>query len=48
MKRRKKTIKIRNVKKRGGRIPYLYQNRVYFEKKIQKGSGAISKVIARL
>ena len=48
MKRRKKTIKIRKVKKRGRGIPYLYKNRVYFGKKIQKGSGAISKVIARL
>ena len=45
---KKKTIKIRKVKKRGRGIPYLYKNRVYFEKKLQKGSGAISKVIARL
>ena len=48
MKRRKKTIKIRKVKKRGRGIPYLSKNRVYFGKKIQKGSGAISKVVARL
>ena len=36
MKRRKKTIKIRKVKKRGRGIPYLYKNRVYFEKKNTK------------
>ena len=45
---KKKTIKIRKVKKRERGIPYLYKNRVYFEKKIQKESGAISKVIAHL
>ena len=48
MKRRKKTIKIRKVKKRGRGIPYLQKNRVYFGKKILKGSGAISKVVARV
>ena len=46
MKRRKKTIKIRKVKKRGRGIPYLQKNRVYFGKKIRKGSGA--KVVARV
>ena len=38
---KKKTIKIRKFKKRGRVIPYLYKNRVYFEKKIQKGSGRL-------
>ena len=41
MKRRKKTITIRKVKKKRRGIPYLHKNRVYFGKKIQKGSGAI-------
>ena len=41
MKRRKKTITIRKVKKKGRGIPYLHKNRVYFGKKIPKGSGAI-------
>ena len=36
MKRRKTAIKIRNVKKRGREIPYLYKNRVYFGKKNTK------------
>ena len=47
MRRRRKTNKIKKVKKRGRGILYLYENRVYFGKK-KTGSGAISKVIVRL
>ena len=48
MKKRKKQLKLERLKKRRRGIPCLYKNRVYFGKKLQKGIGAISKVIARL
>ena len=35
--KKKKTVKIRKVKKRGRGIPNLYKNRVYFGKKYKKG-----------
>ena len=46
MKRRKKTIKIRKVKKKGRGIPYLYKNRVYFgKKKKKKGVAQFKKLL---
>ena len=36
MRRRRKTNKIKKVKKRGRGILYLYENRVYFGKKINR------------
>ena len=40
---KKKTIKIRKVKKRERGIPYLYKNRVYFEKNYKKGVAQFQK-----
>ena len=34
-------------KKRGRGVPYIYNNRVYFGKKTQKGTGAVS-LLAKL
>ena len=34
--------------KRGRGIPYIYNNRIYFGKRPQKDTKAISRVIARL
>ena len=48
MKRRKKTIKIRKVKKEEDEFLIYVKIEFILKKKIQKGSGAISKVIARL
>lgn len=45
-KRRKYTKKRRGRKGKG--LPYFYNNKIYLGKRPQKGSGAISKVIARL
>ena len=39
--------KIRDAK-RGRGTPYIYNNRIYLGKIPQKGTGAISQVIARL
>ena len=38
----------RGTKKRGRGIPYIYKNRIYLGKRPQKGSGAVSRVIACL
>ena len=46
--RRKKYYKIRRRKKRGKGLPYIYKNTVYLGKKPQTGTGAFSRVIARL
>ena len=35
-------------RKRGRGIPYIYKNRVYLGKRSQTGTGAVSKIIARL
>ena len=40
--------KRRRTTKRGKGIPYIYKNRIYLEKRPQTGSGAASRVIARL
>ena len=37
----------RRSKKRGKGLPYIYQNRVYLEKKT-KGAGIVSKTLARI
>ena len=42
---------VRRIKKgctRGKLLPYIYNNNVYLGKKLQKGSGAISKILSRL
>ena len=40
--------KRRRTTKRGRGIPYIYKNRIYLEKRSPTGSGAVSRVIARL
>ena len=40
--------KRRRTTKRGRGIPYIYKNRIYLEKRPPTGSGAVSRVIARL
>ena len=47
MRRRRQRLRIKK-RKRGKGIPYIYKNRVYLGKKPQTGSGAISRVVARL
>ena len=47
MRPRRRRLRIRK-RKRGRGIPYIYENKVYLGKKPQTGSGAISRVIARL
>ena len=47
MGRKKYKINSRKYKKRGRGVPYIYNNRVYFGKKRQKGSGAVS-LLAKL
>ena len=42
-----KKYRKRRSKKRGRRIPYIYQNRVYLGKK-QKRVGIVSKTLARI
>ena len=46
--RRRKYYKIRRRKKRGKGLPYIYKNKVYLGKIPQTGTGAVSRVIARL
>ena len=48
MRQRRKLPKKRKIKKRGRGIPYIYKNRIYFGKKPQTETGAISKVIGLL
>ena len=47
MRRKRYYNKIRG-RKRGRGIPYIYKNRVYLGKRSQTGTGAVSKIIARL
>ena len=44
----KKQTKKRKAKKRGRGIPYIYKNKIYFGKKTQTRTGAVSRVIALL
>ena len=46
--RRRKYYKIRRRKKRGKGLPYIFKNKVYLGKRPQTGTGAVSRVIARL
>ena len=46
--RQRRYYKRRKGKKRGRGIPYIYKNRIYLGKKPQTGTGAVSRVIARL
>ena len=46
--RRRRQFRTKKRKKRGKRIPYIYKNRIYFGKRPQTGSGAVSHIIARL
>ena len=48
MRRKRFPRKRRRTKKRGRGIPYIYKNRIYLGKRPQTGSGAVSRVIARL
>ena len=40
--------KNRRGAKRGRWIPFIYNNRIYFGKRSQKGTGVVSRVIAHL
>ena len=44
--RRRRRIRTRRVRGRG--IPYIFKNKVYLGKRPQKGSGALSRVLAKL
>ena len=46
--RRRRYYKKKRGRKRGRGIPYIYKNRVYLGKRSQTGTGAVSKIIARL
>ena len=46
MRRRRRRIGRRRVRGRG--IPYIFKNKVYLGKRPQKGSGALSRVLAKL
>ena len=48
MRRRKYYKTNRRYKKRGRGVPYIYNNRVYFRKKKQKGTGTVSLLAKRL
>ena len=48
MRRKRFPRKRRRTTKRGRGIPYIYKNRVYIGKRPQTGSGAVSRLIARL
>ena len=48
MRRKRFPRRRRGTKKRGRGIPYIYKNRIYLGKRPQTGSGAVSRVIARL
>ena len=45
--RRRKYYKIIRRNKRGKGLLYIYKNKVYLGKRPQKGTGAVSLVIAR-
>ena len=46
--RRRKYNKIIRRNKRGKGLLYIYKNKVYLGKRPQTGTGAVSRVIARL
>ena len=46
MRQRRRTRRCR-LRKRGRGIAYIFKNKVYLGKRPQKGSGAISKIVAR-
>ena len=46
--RRRRRRRIGRRRVRGRRIPYLFKNKVYLGKRPQKGSGALSRVLAKL
>ena len=45
---RRRPFGTKKGKERGKGIPYIYKNRIYFGKRPQTGSGAVSHIIARL
>ena len=44
----RRQFRTKKRKKWGKEIPYIYKNRIYFEKRPQTGSDAVSRIIARL
>ena len=48
MRRRRYYRKKRKSRKRGREIPYIYKNKLYLGKKLQTGSGVVSKVLPSL
>ena len=46
--RQRRRIRRRTLRKRGRGIPYIFKNKVHLGKRPQKGSGAISKIVARV
>ena len=48
MRRKRFLRKRRGRTERGRGIPYIYKNRIYLGKRLQTGSGAVSRVIAHL
>ena len=46
MRQRRRTRRCR-LRKRGRGIAYIFKNKVYLGKRPQKGSGAVSKIVAR-
>ena len=48
MRQRRHYRRKRRGAKRSRGIPYIYNNRIYIGKRPQKGTGAVSRVIARL
>ena len=37
-----------NRRKKGRGLPYVYKNKVYFGKKLQKGSGILTNLLAKI
>ena len=48
MRRRKYYRTNKRGRKRGRGVSYIYNNRIYLGKKTQKGTGAVSRVLAHL
>ena len=48
MRQRRRRIRKIRLRKRGRGIPFMFKNKVYLGKRPQKGSGAISKIVARV
>ena len=46
--RRRRRRRIGRRRVRGSGIPYIFKNKVYLGKRPQKGSGALSRVLAKL